>query len=258
MCCGSYVVGGIFFVYGSGGTGKTFLWKTIIACLRADGRIVLAVASSGIASMLLPGGRTAHSKFKIPINLDDSSTCDISKQSSLADLLCKDDLIIWDEAPMIHRNALEAFEKSLRDILSTDSTAPNKNIFGGKTIFLGGDFRQTLPVVRKGSRQMIVRSAINQSYLWSQCKVFTLTINMRLHCGNLTKTEIDDLGKFSQWILDLGNGKIPTFSLVNGEEPNWIAIPPTYLLSSSGNGVKDIVDSIYPNLNNNNIMNHVT
>ena len=52
---------GLFFVHGHGGTGKTFLWIIIIAKIRSENRIVLAVASSGIASLLLPGGRTAHS-----------------------------------------------------------------------------------------------------------------------------------------------------------------------------------------------------
>ena len=106
--------GSFFFVYGSGGTGKTLLWKTIITYLRAEGKIVLAVASSGIASLLLPGGTTAHSKFKIPLIVDDNSTCSISKQSPLGQLLKSTDLIIWDEAPMMHLNALEAFEKSYR------------------------------------------------------------------------------------------------------------------------------------------------
>jgi superfamily II DNA or RNA helicase len=50
----------IFFVNAHGGTGKTFLWNTIIAYLRAQRKIVLTVASSGVASLLLPNGRTAH------------------------------------------------------------------------------------------------------------------------------------------------------------------------------------------------------
>ncbi|GAU50222.1 hypothetical protein TSUD_409010 [Trifolium subterraneum] len=36
------------------GIGKTFLWKTLSAALRSQGKIVLNVASSGIASLLLP------------------------------------------------------------------------------------------------------------------------------------------------------------------------------------------------------------
>nr|GEU50368.1 hypothetical protein [Tanacetum cinerariifolium] len=45
---------------GRSGTGKTFLYKTIIARIRSERKIVLAVASSGITSLLLPAGRTAH------------------------------------------------------------------------------------------------------------------------------------------------------------------------------------------------------
>ncbi|GJR98999.1 ATP-dependent DNA helicase PIF1-like protein [Tanacetum coccineum] len=61
--------GGMFFLYGYGGTGKTFIWKTLSAALRSKGEIVLNVASSGIATLLLSGGRTAHSRFAIPINI---------------------------------------------------------------------------------------------------------------------------------------------------------------------------------------------
>lgn len=54
---------GFFFVSGYGGTGKTFLWGTIVAWLCARGKIVLTVASSSVASLLLPGGRTTHSRL---------------------------------------------------------------------------------------------------------------------------------------------------------------------------------------------------
>ncbi|KAL4586130.1 hypothetical protein LXL04_010761 [Taraxacum kok-saghyz] len=56
--------GCVFFVYGYGGIGKTFLWKTLSTSIRSQGEIVLNIASSGIASLLLSGGRTAHSWFK--------------------------------------------------------------------------------------------------------------------------------------------------------------------------------------------------
>ncbi|KAK9160291.1 hypothetical protein Syun_006632 [Stephania yunnanensis] len=70
--------------------------------------------------MSLPGGRTAHSRFKIPILLDSTSTCFISKQSDLADLIRHASLIIWDEATMAHRHALEALDRTLRDITDID------------------------------------------------------------------------------------------------------------------------------------------
>ncbi|KAK7391490.1 hypothetical protein VNO78_19906 [Psophocarpus tetragonolobus] len=90
-------------------------------------------------------GRTAHSRFKIPINVEAESFCSISRQSDLAKLIRETIAIIWDKAPMINRYALEALNRSLRDLLNLD--AP----FGGKVMILGGDFRQVLPVVQKAS-----------------------------------------------------------------------------------------------------------
>jgi hypothetical protein len=71
--------GKIFFVFVSGGIGKTFVWTTFLSRLQGQGEIVLVVASSGIASLLLQGSRTAHSRFKIPIDLHDESTCNITQ-----------------------------------------------------------------------------------------------------------------------------------------------------------------------------------
>jgi hypothetical protein len=61
--------GQTFFVYGYGWTGKTFLCNTLLNSIRSQGKIALAVASFGIAALLLPGGRTPHSRFRIPLNL---------------------------------------------------------------------------------------------------------------------------------------------------------------------------------------------
>ncbi|PNX61002.1 ATP-dependent DNA helicase PIF1, partial [Trifolium pratense] len=133
----------VFFIDGPGGTGKTFLYRTLMATLRSRGQIVLATASSGIAATLLPGGRTAHSRFKLPFEATPGSYCDIRKQTHLANLLRVAAAIIWDEAPMTNRYCLEALDKSLKDVLN--SNAP----FGGKVMIMGGDFRQVLPVIPK-------------------------------------------------------------------------------------------------------------
>ena len=109
------------------------------------------MASSGIAALLLPGGRTAHSRFKIPLNVTEDSICDIKKGTMLAELLIKTDLIIWDEAPMSHRHTFETLDRTLRDLLSTENSLASEKPFGGKTILLGGDFRQILPVIPHGT-----------------------------------------------------------------------------------------------------------
>ena len=102
--------GDMFFLYGYGHTGKTYIWRTLASSLRAKKQIVIMVASSGIASLLLPGGRIAHSKFKIPVPIFEDSTCNILQGSQLAELLNQTNLIIWDEAPMDHKFCFQALD----------------------------------------------------------------------------------------------------------------------------------------------------
>ena len=52
-----------FFIDGPGGTGKTLLYNTILAKVRSQGQIVLAMASSGIAALLL---QSAGGLFILP------------------------------------------------------------------------------------------------------------------------------------------------------------------------------------------------
>jgi hypothetical protein len=61
--------GGLYFLDAPGGTGKTFVISLILANIRVQGKIALALASSGIAATLLDGGRTAHSALKLPLNV---------------------------------------------------------------------------------------------------------------------------------------------------------------------------------------------
>ncbi len=127
-------------MYGSGGIGKTFVWTTLLSCLQGQDKIVLVVASSGIASLLLLGRRTAHSRIKILIDLHNESTCNITQQMKVVELVHKADLIIWDEASMMHRQAFEAVDQTLRDLMQLDDVEATEKIFGGKTMVLGGDF----------------------------------------------------------------------------------------------------------------------
>ncbi|KAF8077513.1 hypothetical protein N665_1031s0003 [Sinapis alba] len=200
------------FVYGFGGTWKTFLWNILSAALRSKGEIVLNVASSGIASLLLPGGRTAHSRFGIPINPHEFFTCNIEPGSHQAELVGKASLIIWDEAPMMSKHCFEALDRSL-------------------LVVFGGAFRQILPVIPRGNRADIVMATLNSSYLWKHCKVLQLTKNMRL------------FSEPNNWILDVGDGKI--------NEPNsgetMIDIPKDLLITTCTDPIEAIVYEVYGN-----------
>lgn len=71
------------------------------------------------------------------------STCNIHVQSDLAEMIRQTKQLIWDEAPMTHKHAFEAVDRTIRDITKRDKSF---------TIVMCGDFRQILPVVKKGLR----------------------------------------------------------------------------------------------------------
>ena len=97
-------IGLLFFLDAPGGTGKTFALSAILNFLRARRKKFIAVATSAVAAVLLNGGRTAHSVFKIPIPVSAESTCNFSTNSGTVRTLQKADLIIWDEIVMCHRH----------------------------------------------------------------------------------------------------------------------------------------------------------
>ena len=107
----------------------------------------MATATSSVATSIMSGGRTAHSRFKIPLTIDNGAFCTFTKLSGTTKLLQASSLIIWDEASMTKRQSIEALDNSLRDIMDRLELP-----FGGKTVVFGGDFRQVLLVDRRGSR----------------------------------------------------------------------------------------------------------
>ncbi|XP_027077088.2 uncharacterized protein [Coffea arabica] len=217
-----------FFIDGPGGTGKSFLYKALLATVRSRGYIALATATSGAAASLLPGGRTAHSRFKIPLHQDIKQTCNISKQSSISKLLKLAKLIIWDEATMAKKYAIESFDAMLRDILDCDT------IFGGKIIVFGGDFRQTLPVVRRGQKDDYISASLVNSYIWPHLQKMHLTENMR--------ARLDP--QFSDLLLRIGNGTEPTFGDSKIQLPLSILIP----FMNDAVSLDQLISAVYPSL----------
>lgn len=219
--------GKIFFLNGPGGTGKTFVYNTVCSKLRSEGHIILCVSSSGISALLLQGGRTAHSMFKIPIDdLSEHSICNIPKRSTRADLLKATKAIIWDEIGAQHRYAVEAVDRTFWDIC--DDGRP----FAGKTVMVGGDFLQVLPVVPKGSREDIINATIQRSPLWESIEVLHLHQNMRIEHGDA------DAREFAQWLLEVGHGQ-------NMTSDNQVRFPEYMRVYDAAT----LIDSIYPAIN---------
>ena len=208
----------------------------------------MVVASSGVASLLLPGGRTTHSRFNIPINIEEYSTCRISKQTQLARLIEETALIIWDEAPMIHRNCLEALNKTLQDLLADKKLEASITPFGGKTILFGGDFRQILPVIKYGNKTDIINATITQSHIWQKCKVFRFETNIRLHKDNLDEQNRNQLREFGNWLLQISDVIITSTERNDNddEKGDWIEIPENLLIKPCSDLIDSIIQSVYP------------
>ncbi|XP_075521381.1 uncharacterized protein LOC142554603 [Primulina tabacum] len=147
---------------------------------------------------------------------------------------------------MTHKFCFEALDKIMKDIMRFVNPSSLHMPFGGKIVVYGGDFRQILHVIPKGSRQDIVLATINSSYLWRHCKVLRLTKNMRLQ--NLgSDQEYAEMKKLSDWIANLGDGKI-------GEANDGYAtidIPDEILLKDYNDPIATIVESTYPLFQNN-------
>lgn len=121
----------------------------------------------------------------------------ISPTDSRAQLIRQASLIIWDEAPMANRSVLACVDEICRQIMGTDIP------FGGKVVVLLGDFRQTCPVIRKGSKADVINASITRSALWPAFSIFRLT--------NPIRNAEDPL--FSEFVDAIGNGKGTEISL---------------------------------------------
>lgn len=225
----------MMFVDAPGGTGKTFIINLILATIRSTGKIVLATASSGIAATLLQGGRTIHSTFKVPLNVDkqDAPTCGIKRGTNLAKVIQETAAIIIDEAPMTHKAVYEAIDRTLQDITNSPRT------MGGIPTLFCGDFRQILPVVPNGTRPNIIQACLKKSYLWQRISVKHLTTNMRAHLsGN------PEAASFAELLLEIGSGTIqPT------QFPDTIKIPNN--LCQFADNLQLLKAAVFPNLHQN-------
>lgn len=224
--------GGVFFIDGPGGTGKTFLYKALLSKVRSQGKIVVATATSGVAATIMPGGRTAHSRFKIPLSTEEGVLCSFTKESGTAKLLQMASLIIWDEATMTKRQAVEVLDNSMRDIIGQQDLP-----FGGKTVVFGGDFRQVLPVVRKGTRPQIIDATLRNSYLCSSMRQFRLIHNMRAQSDPW----------FADFLLRIGNGTEETDNDGNVRLPEDICVPYT----GKDSDLDRLIEHVFPNLDKN-------
>jgi PIF1-like helicase len=139
-------------------------------------------------------------------------------------------IIIWDEVPMQHKYATDAVDRTLRDLKKI--LCP----FSGITILFGGDFRQTLPVIPRGSREQVIAASIRRSTLWRHITIHHLHHNMWLD-----RTPENDA--HAAWLLEIGAG-----STVDAGDT--IEIPQTMLCQE--NTMQALIEATYPEIDQGN------
>lgn len=153
-------------------------------------------ASSGVAALMLDHGGTAHSKLKIPLNVNSQTMAKWDPATILGSELMDLEVLIWDEITMTHKNAIEMVDCSLQELRKRDI------LFGGVLVIFGGDFRQTLPVVQHGDIFSQGAASLVGSFIWRHVKVLRLNKNLRL------RQNVGDGGteSFADWLLAIGSG----------------------------------------------------
>ncbi len=129
-------------------------------------------------------------------------------------------LIIIDEITMLTKYGLRCNDQCLPDIMQIDLS------FERKVIVIGGDFRQTLPVVTKGTRVDIIECCIKTSSLWQHFTQLKLSRNMRCESKNY----------HNRWLLNFRSNNM--LELL-GAPSNSIVIPQQMIAN------ENLVNTIY-------------
>eukprot|EP00980_Cylindrotheca_fusiformis_P001154 scaffold319_cov97-Cylindrotheca_fusiformis.AAC.14 len=187
-----------FLLLAAAGTGKTFVQNGFIQYIKSvtgDSKSFVAVSTTAISAQLLEAGRTAHSRFKLPIRVKPHQTkCSIQFNSKDAEELRIARVLIWDEIFGARKELIDAVDKFFRELNCVDKP------FGNLLTIFSGDLRQTLPKT-KGNRATTVSLCFPRAKCYRFFKVIHLLQNMRLFRNAENES-------FAQFLLDLGDGKI--------------------------------------------------
>ena len=157
--------------------------------------------------------------MKLPIPLHKNSTSRMIIPSEDSEKIRVSHLIIIDEASMLSNNAPHVIDRMHKEIMRSEKP------FGGKMLLLGGDYRQTTPVICRGSKAAVIEGSLKHSYLWKFVRKFSLSENMHIAGQH----------DFNVWLLSIGNGSLTNDA---GLSEDLIEIPQD--LRSSGNILADV------------------
>jgi len=153
-----------------------------------------------------------------------------AKNSGLAEVLKKCNFIVWDKCTMSHKQHVETLDRTLKDFRG------RTNVMGGVLLLLSGDFRQTLPVIPKGTPADEIKACLKKSHLWLHVRTLHLTTNMRVAFHGDTSA-----GNFSRRLLQVGEMTHPV-------DPATGELTFQKDLGNVVNNLDELVQNVYPNL----------
>src|ERR1700752_2673680 len=137
---------------------------------------------------------------------------------------------------MLYKHAFEAVDRLFKFV-----TGEKGKPFGGKIMIFGGDFRQILPVVIRGSRGQVVNACIKSSKCWEDVHSIKLTTNMRVLNQNDPEQE-----KFAKFLLEVGKRRVSVDSDLSED----IIKLPDYMALDSEN-LDDLISEVFDDINTN-------
>ena len=212
----------LFFLDAPGGSGKTLLLRFLAAHLRSQGLVVICAATTGIAALNFDGGLTAHSMFKLPLDLTGNSVVsNLSMMSERAELLRSGRLWILDEVSMAHSNMFTCIVRLIRDL-----KPPKRPV-----IVTSGDFRQCPPVIKWGTKTEVLRAAVKFNTFFETAHILRLTQNIRAQEDR----------EYSAMVAKVGNGTAPEVLLPDYDIP----LTPLPLIRPVEN-LEKLIEFVYP------------
>ena len=152
-----------FFLTGAGGTGKSYVIKSIVEALKKSGKDVALTAMTGCAALLLGrGAKTLHSWAGIGLGKDSVQTLIVKLRKSFRskkNWLTADTLII-DEVSMMTPELLDKLEELARGIKRSQQA------FGGLQVILVGDMYQLPPINKDSERE---HHFVFEAAAWKRC-----------------------------------------------------------------------------------------
>lgn len=224
----------VVFIDGPAGSGKTTLYEALLHQQRAKGDIALAHAMLGIAALLLPGGRSTHSRYKLPVPLPllDAS-CGVRPTSPKGRLPYRAAVAVWDDVGNAPLAAAEAVNRFYNDL-----TGNHDKPFGGKPMILGGYFRQIPPILRRINPESTRAYTLHGASFWhSSILVKNYLQGNRRAAGD---------PEYAAFLQSLGDGTFTGLegTLAGALHPASVRLPDQLVNPSMGKA--DLMHWVYP------------